>query len=83
MDTNSVKGEAGLNKMFDYTLAGLEGGMDQLQYNLISKDILLDAKSNPDNYPFLAVRISGYSAYFTDLPEFVQDAVISRIDHEL
>jgi len=82
-DYNSVKGEAGLNKMFDYTLAGLEGGMDQLQYNLISKDILLDAKSNPDNYPFLAVRISGYSAYFTDLPEFVQDAVISRIDHEL
>ena len=82
-DYNSVKGDAGLQKMVDYTLAGMEGGMDQMQYNLVSKDILLDAKKNPEKHPFLAVRISGYSAYFSDLPEFVQDAVIDRIDHEL
>jgi len=82
-DFNTVKGDAGLEKMLDFTLSGLESGMDQLQYNLISRDILLDAKENPETYPFLAIRISGYSAYFTDLPEFVQNAVIDRVDHEL
>ena len=82
-DYNTVAGESGLNKMIDYTLSGLEGGMDQLQYNLISREVLTDAKTSPEKYPFLAVRISGYSAYFTSLPEYVQDAVINRVDHEL
>ena len=82
-DYNAVSGEAGLEKMLDFTISGLEGGMDQLQYNLVSKDILLDSKENPEKYPFLSVRISGYSAYFNDLPEYVQDAVIERVDHEL
>ena len=82
-DYSSVEGEAGLKKMVDFTLAGLEGGMDQLQYNLVSKDILKDAQKHPEKYPFLGVRISGYSSYFTLLPEFVQNAIIDRVDHEL
>jgi pyruvate-formate lyase len=82
-DYNTVAGESGLDKMIDYTLSGLEGGMDQLQYNLVSREVLTDAKKQPEKYPFLAVRISGYSAYFTSLPEYVQDAVIDRVDHEL
>jgi formate C-acetyltransferase len=82
-DFNVVNTEAGLDKLVDFTLSGLEGGMDQLQYNLVSKEQLLDAKVNPEKYPYLAVRISGYSAYFTALPEFVQDAVIDRVVHEL
>ena len=82
-DYSTVAGEAGLEKMVDYTLAGLEGGMDQLQYNLQSREILKDAKVNPEKYPYLSVRISGYSAYFTSLPEYVQDAVIDRVDQEL
>jgi len=82
-DFNVVDTEAGLDKLVDFTLSGLEGGMDQLQYNLVSKEQLLDAKVNPEKYPYLAVRISGYSAYFTALPEFVQDAVIDRVVHEL
>lgn len=82
-DYDSVAGESGLDKMCDYTLAGLEGGMDQLQYNLMSKDTLKDAQKHPEKYPYLSVRISGYSAYFTSLPEFVQNALIDRQDHEL
>ena len=82
-DYSTVAGEAGLDKMIDFTLAGLEGGMDQLQFNLQSRDTLKDAKVNPEKYPYLSVRISGYSAYFTSLPEYVQDAVIERVDHEL
>ena len=83
LDYDAVAGDAGLDKLCDYTMAGLEGGMDQLQYNLMSKDILRDAQTSPEKYPYLSVRISGYSAYFTQLPEFVQNAVIDRQDHEL
>ena len=82
-DYNAVKGDAGLQKLIDYTMSGMEGGMDQMQYNLVSNELLLDAQKKPDNYPLLAVRISGFSAYFTSLPEFVQDAVIDRVSHEL
>ncbi len=82
-DYNAVKGDAGLQKLIDYTMSGMEGGMDQMQYNLVSNEMLLDAQKKPDNYPLLAVRISGFSAYFTSLPEFVQDAVIDRVSHEL
>ncbi len=82
-DYNTVKGDAGLEKLLDFSIAGMEGGMDQLQYNLVSKDVLLDAKKVPEKYPLLAVRISGFSANFTALPEFVQDAVIERVQHEL
>ena len=82
-DYSSVIGEAGLQKLLEFTKTGLEGGMSQLQYNMVSKDLLLDAQKNPEKYPLLSVRISGYSAYFTSLPEYVQDAVIGRVDTEL
>ena len=82
-DYTSVQGEGGLEKMVDFTRTGLEGGMDQIQYNLVSRDVLLDAQKHPEKYPLLAVRISGYSALFTSLPEYVQNSVIDRVDHEL
>jgi pyruvate-formate lyase len=82
-DYPSVAGEAGLDKMTDFALAGLNGGMSQLQFNMVSRDMLLDAKVQPKKYPYLSVRVSGYTAFFVGLPEFMQDAVITRVDHKL
>lgn len=82
-DYPSVAGEAGLNKLLDYTLAGLNGGMSQLQFNFASRDVLLDAKVHPESYPYLSVRVSGYTAFFTGLPEFMQDTILERVDHSL
>ena len=39
----------------------------QIQFNVINKEILEAARENPDKYPWLVVRVSGYSAYFNDL----------------
>jgi len=83
IDYPSVEGEAGLQKLIDYLKAGLMGGQSQLQINFLSKEVYEDAQKHPDNYPYLAVRVSGYNAYYTDLPKFVQDAIISRVDHNL
>ena len=82
-DYSMVEGDAGLNKLMDYSMAGLEEGMDQMQFNFISKETLEDAQEHPEGYPYLSVRVSGYSAFFTGLPRFVQEAVIERVEHKL
>jgi len=56
------------------------GGM-HLQINLVSRETLLDAQQNPQKYPDLMVRVSGYSAYFVDLTKEVQDEIIARTEH--
>jgi len=82
-DYPSVEGEAGLTKLVDYTWAGLMGGMSQIQYNFLSRDLLREAQREPEKHQMLSVRVSGYSAYFVPLPKFMQEAVIDRVDHEL
>ena len=55
-------------------------GGSVLQMNVVNPEVLREAKAHPELHPDLAVRISGYSAYFTTLPENVQDEVINRTD---
>ena len=42
-----------------------------------------DAKVHPEEHPELVVRVAGYSAYFTRLPESIQDEVIERTSQDL
>ena len=56
------------------------GGM-HLQLNLVSRETLIDAQQNPQKYPELMVRVSGYSAYFVDLTKEVQDEIMARTEH--
>jgi len=56
------------------------GGM-HVQFNVVDRETLLDAKKNPEKYPGLLVRISGYSAYFADLTPEMQDEIIARTEH--
>ena len=53
------------------------GGM-QAQVNSIDPAQLEEARNNPDSNPTLLVRVSGYSAYFTDLSPDMQDEIIKR-----
>jgi len=67
---------AGLESYFDF------GGM-HIQCNIMSYEMLLDAKAHPDQYPELLVRVSGYSAYFKDLNEAMKDEIITRTAYDL
>jgi pyruvate formate-lyase/glycerol dehydratase family glycyl radical enzyme len=68
------------------TLAGLLrgyfrlGGM-QLQWNLVDREMLEDAQAHPEDHRGLIVRVSGYSAHYTDLERVVQDDIIARMEH--
>lgn len=64
-------------------LAGLirgyfhQGGM-QLQPNLVSREMLVDAYENPGKHPDLVVRIAGYCAYFDELSDELKKEIIGR-----
>ena len=41
-------------------------------------ELLKEAKESPEKYPWLIVRVSGYSAYFNDLSPAMKDEIIQR-----
>ncbi|MBU0908444.1 MAG: hypothetical protein KJ717_02680, partial [Proteobacteria bacterium] len=55
----------------------------QVQFNIMTYQMLQDAKKHPEKYPELMVRVSGYSAYFKDLNELMKDELITRTMYDL
>ena len=49
-----------------------------VQYNVVSRETLLDAQKHPENYPNLIVRVCGFSARFTALSPEWQEEVLTR-----
>ncbi len=75
---HTLRGKTGikaLTHLFDTYFK--RGGM-QTQINVLDPKILIDARNNPENYPNLLVRVSGYSSYFNDLSLGMKDEIISR-----
>lgn len=67
-------------KMASLVEAYFAMGGRHVQFNVVDSDTLRDAQINPENYPDLVVRVSGYCAYFTDLGKSIQDDIISRTE---
>ncbi|THB80256.1 MAG: glycyl radical protein [Desulfobacteraceae bacterium] len=53
-----------------------------VQFNVVDKATLEDAKKHPENHQDLIVRVAGYSDYFVDLTEALQDEIIGRTAHQ-
>ena len=53
-----------------------------IQFNVVSAKTLKKAKENPEEYKDLIVRVAGYSDYFVDLTEELQNEIIRRNEHE-
>ncbi len=54
-----------------------------VQYNVVSRDTLIDAQKHPQKYRDLIVRVAGYSAFFHDLSRQTQDDIIERTEQTL
>ena len=56
------------------------GGME-IQFNVVDRETLLDAQAHPENHANLVVRVSGFSAYYTQLSRTTQDEILARTEH--
>lgn len=75
-----------MNSKIDNLVSMLDGyvgdGGHHLNINVIDRDLLLDAQRNPEKYPNLTLRVSGYAVKFIALTKEQQDDIISRTIHE-
>ena len=77
---SALKGKSGLEG-FVALIRGYfaQKGM-HMQFNVVSRETLLEAQKNPDKYRSLVVRVAGYSALFTTLSRSLQDDIINRTE---
>ena len=57
-------------------------GGHHIQFNIVDTETLLDAQKNPENYKDMLVRVAGYSDYFNDMTEQLQNEIIARTENE-
>ncbi|MBW2734141.1 MAG: hypothetical protein JRH20_17265 [Deltaproteobacteria bacterium] len=67
----------------DHVQAYFREGGHQVQFNIMTHELLEDARKNPEDYPELMVRVSGYSAYFKDLNDLMKEELITRTEYNL
>jgi len=74
--------ENGINKFVALIRTYFKLGGHHIQFNVVDKETLLEAKAHPELYRNLIVRVAGYSDYFCDLSEALQDEIITRTEHQ-
>ena len=75
---SALSGMEGLQKFTSYLRAYFDQKGMHVQFNVVSRELLLDAQAHPENYKTLCVRVAGYSALFTTLSKSLQDDIINR-----
>ncbi|MCM2680859.1 formate C-acetyltransferase [Echinimonas agarilytica] len=76
-DTVQRKNLAGLMDGYFHHTPSVEGGQ-HLNVNVMNREMLLDAMENPENYPQLTIRVSGYAVRFNSLTDEQKQDVITR-----
>ena len=76
----ALAGQEGIDNLASLirTYFSLDG--HHIQFNVIDRETLRDAQRRPEEYKELIVRVAGYSDYFRNLDEKLQDEIIERTE---
>ncbi len=77
---SALKGRTGLLNFTALIRTFFDKKGMHMQFNVVSRETLLDAQKNPEKYKTLVVRVAGYSALFTTLSRSLQDDIINRTE---
>ena len=77
-----LEGEKGLENLKDLIRAYFRLGGHHIQFNVVNSDMLRDAQKHPENYGDLIVRVAGYSDYWNNLTESLQNEIILRTEQD-
>ncbi|MGR5092696.1 formate C-acetyltransferase [Vibrio maritimus] len=80
---STLEGEQGITKLGDFLRAFMKLKLQHIQFNVLNAETLRKAQEKPEDYAGLVVRVAGYSAFFVELSEEIQDDIIRRTAHEL
>ncbi len=75
---SALAGMSGLTKFVALIRSYFDQKGMHMQFNVVTRETLLDAQKNPEKYKTLVVRVAGYSALFTTLSRSLQDDIINR-----
>ncbi len=78
---SALSGDTGLDNFVNLVRTYFDRKGSHMQFNVVSRETLLDAQKHPENYKQLVVRVAGYSALFTTLSKSLQDDIIRRTEH--
>ena len=77
---SALNGREGLENFVALIRSYFDQKGSHMQFNVVSRETLLDAQKNPEQYKHLVVRVTGYSALFTTLSKSLQDDIINRTE---
>ncbi len=76
-----LESEEGINKVASLVRSYFRMDGHHIQFNVVTAETLQKAQKNPEKYRDLIVRVAGYSDYFVDLGEELQNEIIKRTEY--
>ena len=74
--------QSGMLKFESLLRAFIDLEVPHIQFNVVRKEDLVDAKVHPQQHRSLTIRVAGYTAYFVELAGKLQDEIIERTSYE-
>jgi pyruvate-formate lyase len=79
---NLLSDDSGLDKFVQLVRTYFKLDGHHIQFNVVDAETLREAQAHPEQHRDLIVRVAGYSDYFCNLSESLQDEIIARTEHQ-